>query len=515
MTNFTFDKDFGNEIGFNYNEYIDPIIEKLNEVLEINKETNIKNVSIKKETKKYKISSGTTTFERYRNEEIEKYKKISKQKEFNQYMFSKKIIMTSLSKNEQFSISHDILKKSKDTYLYFYFTQKILEEKYTNNSDYVSIFLTLTTPSRFHKYSSFNKTYNEKYDNETTINEAYRLLNNTFRIIYRDFRINRKFERIEYSKVIEPHKNLTPHLHSILYVKKEYLESFLKHLNNIIVKNKIGEHKIEIIKDTSRGFSYLLKYIQKTTNPQNENDFHFFNGWKKANKIRIFTSSASILNKEIYRKINNVTKLSKDLKDKNPLKNVLENCYIKTKQTNFKINEDYDYIEVGTKKTIKGNKNGRYLVNIKKERIKKENFIGNNFFNVLNMENKGFKKEDILRGSLWDFNRFLFVFEDIEKVKLNKKDILEKFETYKENLKNNNKTSLFQMIFKDLKIKKIGYRIVDFKIFDREKKELIYNKKDFEFERNMEFEFNFKSKYEKEMYYENFAGNEFFSLDLV
>ncbi|WP_123377610.1 replication endonuclease [Aliarcobacter butzleri] len=503
MTNFTFDKDFGNEIGFNYNEYIDPIIEKLNKVSKV-------------ENKETKIYKNLTTFERYRNEEIEKYKKISKQKEFNQYLFSKQILMTNTNKNEQFSINHDILKKSKDTYLYFYFSQKILEEKYTNNSDYVGIYLTLTTPSKFHKYSQTTQKANPNFDNTTSINQAYKMLNNSFREIYKNFRINRKFEKVEYSKVIEPHQNLTPHLHSVLFVKKIYVENMKNHIQNIIKKNELGQEKLEVvINDTSRCFSYLLKYLQKTTRVQNESDYHFFNGWKKANKIRIFTSSASILNKEIYRKINNVTKLSKDLKDKNPLKNVLENCYIKTKQTNYEINEDYDFVEVGTKKTIKGNKNGRYLVNIKKERIKKENFIGNNFFNVLNLENKGFKKEDILKGSSWDFNRFLFVFEDIEKVKLNKKELIEKFEMYKENLKNNNKTSLFQMIFKNLSIKKIGYRILDFKIFDKEKKELIYNKKDFEFERNMEFEFNFENKYEKEMYYENFAGNEFFSLDLV
>ncbi|MFY4758205.1 replication endonuclease [Aliarcobacter butzleri] len=504
MTNFIFDKDFGNEIGFNYSECIDPIIEKLNEVSKVeNKETT-------------KIYKNLTTFERYRSEEIEKYKKISKQKEFKQYMFSKQILMTNINKNEQFSINHDILKKSKDTYLYFYFAQKILEEKYTNNSDYVAIYLTLTTPSKFHKYSQTTQQANPNFDNTTSINEAYRMLNDSFREIYKDFKVNRKFEKVEYSKVIEPHQNLTPHLHSIIFVKKIYVENMKNHIQNIIKKNELGQEKLEVvINDTSRCFSYLLKYLQKTTKVQNESDYHFFNGWKKANKIRIFTSSASILNKEIYRKINNVTKLSKDLKDKNPLKNVLENCYIKTKQTNYEINEDYDYIELGTKKTIKGNKNGRYLVNIKKERIKKENFIGNNFFNVLNMENRGFKKQDILKGDLWDFNKFLYVFEDIEKVKLNRKEILEKFEMYKENLKNNNKTSLFQMIFKDLKIKKIGYRIVDFKIYDKERKELIYNKKDFEFERNMEFEFNFENKYEKEMYFENFAGNEFFSLDLV
>lgn len=504
MTNFTFDKDFSNEIGFNYSECIDPIIEKLNEVSKVeNKETT-------------KIYRNLTTFERYRSEEIEKYKKISKQKEFNQYMFSKQILMTNLNKNEQFSITHDILKKSKDTYLYFYFAQKIMEEKYANNKDYVAIYLTLTTPSKFHKYSKTTRQVNPNFDKNTTINEAYRMLNDSFREIYKDFKVNRKFEKVEYSKVIEPHENFTPHLHSIIFVKKIYIENMKNHIQNIIKKNDLGQEKLEVvINDTSRCFSYLLKYLQKTTRVQNESDYHFFNGWKKANKIRIFTSSASLLNKEIYRKINNVTKLSKDLKDKNPLKNVLENCYIKTKQTNFEINEDYDFVEVGTKKTIKGNKNGRYLVNIKKERIKKENFIGNNFFNVLNMENKGFKKEDILRGDSWSFNRFLYIFEDIEKVKLNRKELLEKFEMYKENLKNNNKTSLFEMIFKNLSIKKIGYRIIDFKIFDKEKKELIYNKKDFEFERNMEFEFNFENKYEKEMYYENFAGNEFFSLDFV
>ncbi|WP_152633232.1 replication endonuclease [Aliarcobacter butzleri] len=504
MTNFTFNQDFSNEIGFDYDKYIDPIIEKLNEVSKVeNKETT-------------KIYRNLTTFERYRSEEIEKYKKISKQKEFNQYLFSKQILMTNTNKNEQFLINHDILKKSKDTYLYFYFAQKILEEKYTNNSDYVAIYLTLTTPSKFHKYSQITQKANPNFDNTTSINQAYRMLNDSFREIYKDFKVNRKFEKVEYSKVIEPHQNFTPHLHSIIFVKKIYIENMKNHIQNIIKKNDLGQEKLEVvINDTSRCFSYLLKYLQKTTRVQNESDYHFFNGWKKANKIRIFTSSASLLNKEIYRKINNVTKLSKDLKDKNPLKNVLENCYIKTKQTNFEINEDYDYIELGTKKTTKGNKNGRYLVNIKKERIKKENFIGNNFFNILNMENKGFKKENILKGSLWDFNRFLYVFEDIEKVKLNRKELLEKFEMYKENLKNNNKTSLFEMIFKNLSIKKIGYRIVDFKIFDKEKKELIYNKKDFEFERNIEFEFSFENKYEKEMYYENFAGSEFFSLDLV
>ena len=41
MTNFTFDKDFGNEIGFNYSKCIDPIVEKLNEISKV-KETDFR-----------------------------------------------------------------------------------------------------------------------------------------------------------------------------------------------------------------------------------------------------------------------------------------------------------------------------------------------------------------------------------------------------------------------------------------------------------------------------------------
>jgi len=224
----SFTNKFVKEINFE-NEYIN-IVKDLNDTPNININVNIEKEEIKQELKEEKKEF--LTFDRYRNHEVEKYKSISKQKEFKQFQFLKNFVLKNIETNEKMEITHDILKKSKDTYLYFFYVQKILEEKYSNNNDYVSIFLTLTTPSRFHKYSSFNKIYNEKYDNETTINEAYRLLNDSFREIYKNFKINQKFEKIEYSKVIEPHENLTPHLHSIRNVKKEYLEE--KEQNDIL-----------------------------------------------------------------------------------------------------------------------------------------------------------------------------------------------------------------------------------------------------------------------------------------
>lgn len=65
--------------------------------------------------------------------------------------------MQNTKTNEAFNLNHSILQKSRDNYLYFFYTQKLMEEKYIGNDDYFAIFLTLTTPSIFHKYSSTTK----------------------------------------------------------------------------------------------------------------------------------------------------------------------------------------------------------------------------------------------------------------------------------------------------------------------------------------------------------------------
>ena len=64
--------------------------------------------------------------------------------------------------------------------------------KYIGNDDYLAIFLTLTTPSRFHKYSSMTNKLNPKFDKTLTINDAYKLLNSSFREIYKNFKIKSK-----------------------------------------------------------------------------------------------------------------------------------------------------------------------------------------------------------------------------------------------------------------------------------------------------------------------------------
>ena len=255
---------------------------------------------------------------------INKSKKIeSKVKDFKS-----KIKILNKVTNEQISLKHDYMQVSRDNYLWFVYNQKLLEEKMVLDGGYVALFLTLTLNSSYHSHSHNKRKANPLYQYENTIKKGYELLNQSFREIYKNFKVKRKLEKIYYSRAIEPHKNLTPHLHSIIYVKSEYVAILKNHIKNIVSKNQLGRYEIDVIKDISRSTSYLLKYINKNTNPKNEENYHFFNGWKKTNKIRIFTISNLGLERYLFSKINQHTQLSKRLENKNPINHILENCNI-------------------------------------------------------------------------------------------------------------------------------------------------------------------------------------------
>ena len=54
---------------------------------------------------------------------------------------------------------------------------KLLEEQIIASGNYATLFITLTLPSKFHKYSQQTKKYNPLYNEQCTINEGYNLLN--------------------------------------------------------------------------------------------------------------------------------------------------------------------------------------------------------------------------------------------------------------------------------------------------------------------------------------------------
>jgi len=268
------------------------------------------------------------SYKQYLKEQREFYINKSKKLESNIKDFKENIRVTNKLSGESYKLKHDFMQVSLDNYLWFVYNQKMLETKIMEDGNYVALFLTLTLDSSFHLYSKTTKKLNPSYKDGNSIHNGYKLLNSSFREIYKNFRVKRTLEKIFYSRAIEPHKNLTPHLHAIIYVKKEYVDNLINHIQNIIKKNSLGRYEIEVIKDLSRSTSYLLKYINKSTNPKNKDDYHFFSGWKKTHKIRVFTISNLGLERYLFKKINHHLNLTKGLKNENPIKKILDVCDI-------------------------------------------------------------------------------------------------------------------------------------------------------------------------------------------
>ena len=309
------------------------------------------------------------------------------------------------------------------------------------------------------------------------------MLNDSFREIYKNFRVNRQFKKIYYCKVFEPHKNFTPHLHAILYVKSEFKEALIQHIKNIIKKNELGKSfDIEEIQDLAKSSSYLLKYVRKNTNAKAEESFRVFNGWKKAHKIRVFTCSILAgLERFLYKKIKNNTSITRDLKE-NPIIKILNECNIEitttcktTKQVKTKINKV---------------DNAKFSIEVQKERVqtkdKKELDSIKDFIETLENDFLYCAKNDkLLEDCLLDSSKFdLFAFK---KFGNNEKFLNVANSCYIEFLDNftySKSSQFFKNFYNELykNVKNIHtYKVVDLKIFEYVQEEKInkYDKKDF------------------------------------
>lgn len=150
-------------------------------------------------------------------------------------------------------------------------TTKVARAKYLDyyNKDKIKLFITLTLPSKFHPMNSKNNSKNKNYDFdylEDSIHEGFEMINKIHRNFYN--LVKKKLERanldskFDYLSVIEPHKSLIPHNHSLYYIDKDQLEIFEDAYNQIIKKYSIRKHKMEILK-RAKGSSYIYKYLLK------------------------------------------------------------------------------------------------------------------------------------------------------------------------------------------------------------------------------------------------------------
>ena len=398
----------------------------------------------------------TKNYNNYLKQEKKDLIEYSKKIEDNTRKFKERIEIINIKTHNTVKLTHNPIQDQKDNYLWFVYNQKLLEEKMANDGGYTTLFITLTLPSSFHKYSSHTKKYNKNYDKNNTINKGYQLLNSSFRTIYKNFRVDRKHEKIFFSKVVEPHKDLTSHLHSLFYVKTEYVQQLIKHIKKTIKNNNLGMYDIEEIKDISRSSSYLLKYVAKTTNPQDEKSFHFFNGWKKQNKIRVFTHSNLDLPRYIFKKVNSVLKLSKNLVDKNPISKILENCDI---IVNTKDNETRCIsINRSGNKTTKDEDENSIRKSIRDINTKEYGNINGKYRIIINRTRSVYKIKD--KTTIYTPKTTFEIGEKYKKRHLLGDEIYES-----EDFETNEKI--------------YNYKINIFKIINTKTKEVLYNKSDF------------------------------------
>ena len=230
------------------------------------------------------------------------------EKDTQKYLNDRLIHMLSLDK--YVGMSFDLRKKMELDYRYYkgisdFINKKAMEE------GLCAVFVTLTLPSEYHRYKIDKKTQkhivNPLYCPENTINKGYRLLQNASREMLRHFKRyteNRRSYDIKYIKTVEMHKDFTPHIHFIAYFPYDLFEDFSKIVESKISLFGLGkEYKIELLQDSSKGSAYVLKYLSKTLLSEEDVDLYLLDGWKKANKIRIFTHSQTFLHRRDFMKI--------------------------------------------------------------------------------------------------------------------------------------------------------------------------------------------------------------------
>lgn len=301
----------------------------------------------------------TTKLEQY-YKKVSRYKEdrrkdFSKNKWFynsktNEYVKMKNIELTRMLENQQKQIQFGI--------------QQIQEE----NKDKIGLFLTITLPGEYHSRTKgkINKNFN-KY----TIKKGYKVLNETITTIRK--KISKRLGiSLPYVKIVEPHKDYTPHLHIQFWVEDFHYNQVKQYIENTIVlkqnNNELGtQYKIEKIekKELSNVSSYITKYLLKTMdNSKHSSKVEIIDGWKRDNKIRMFSTSRLTLPKKLY---NNITNLIEEDIKKEGYENLGEYSL-----------KNIKYISVINKKTtIKNNiKNNRYIIKKQQETyINEKNII--------------------------------------------------------------------------------------------------------------------------------------------
>ncbi|MBW6488446.1 hypothetical protein [Sulfurimonas sp.] len=468
----------------------------------------------------------------------ERFIEIVKEKEKKQNDFFKHKYIKNSKKTEYYKMNFDLEKwyiKQGQLSL-----QKLLYNKSVSKDLGLNVsFITLTLPSRFHKYITTEKVYDKKrkkyvskklkFENwklnkkfgfnsiEESIEEGYKFLSDVWRNLYLSIKLNEehkeKMENMKYDVVSEFTKQFSNHLHILLYHDKKLNDFIHEEYRNILKKYEMNEKSNDIKQDFKKidfGVNYIMKYITKTlfVNQKNivvngveieqdkediveeqdrKNYIEMYNGWRTVlgKHSRIHKSSNSKIGignyKKIYHSMSEEDKkiLLKRSKDNNTCL-LYEIEKVTYKETHIK---DEDKIKIKTfNEEIKTK--CMFQVYIEKEVVRKEKEIIDNrkFYKYIDKDKyKNMFKKDIERRNKFKIDKELT---------LNKlhKDLIDELEINR--IFNKNK-EIYELQFKIYDLEEFNnendltltYKINKLSVFNN-KKEEIYNKNWYEMKIN-------------------------------
>lgn len=287
--------------------------------------------------------------------------------------------------NEEINFNNNIEYIVKNDYMYLVYNSITLEQKFRQNDDYVGIFLTNTLDSKFHEFRQLKNgklIKNKKFVKGNTINLGYKILTKFFKSIYNDFKVENKFIKTDYIRVIEPHCDFTCHLHALVFVQKDHLDLFLNHYERKVKNNKnLGIYKVEVIKNINRSASYILKYASKN---YSNDKYKVYYGWRLEHKIRAYTFTRQFISRDLFNKLS--FHLSKNFViDTDSINYFQINNYFNLVDSFTKLNQDIIDTTTGEISTKEKDfsEDDMFVVHIQKYRTKIKNSDDFKIFEVL------------------------------------------------------------------------------------------------------------------------------------
>ncbi|NKF50188.1 replication endonuclease [Shewanella sp. WXL01] len=169
-------------------------------------------------------------------------------------------------------------------------------EEYSLEMGYEAVFLTMTTPSKYHRSFAKSGAENPKWQGATPL-DGQHYLNRTFQRIRASLNRN-KITPFGF-RVAEPHHDGTPHWHLLLFVPEEQQEKLVQIFEEYCLQEdgdeqgaKESRFKVEYI-DSSKGSAtgYIAKYVAKGVDGEGvEHDLYGNDSITAAIRIRVWAS---------------------------------------------------------------------------------------------------------------------------------------------------------------------------------------------------------------------------------